>query len=524
LLAYVRLDEDPVEAIRVSMQILQNDKTQPSLKLEAIRLLQLSYGDLTAAGTSGTIWEGYTLRNPSKMPIPPDLKRILSSLFSSTKNADLKMEVSRTLTALGSGLNSSRLTWQLNVESFVEEDIHYLAVLARNDDEWLSRDTERIVYWLLNLEEKVARDWVARDTNWPLRLEEILEALGKANPDIAEKLLKSYEFGRPEHLMFVKPLGMPRADVARKFLNAAEINPDLAWTPGLVQLLDCLSIRDTRPVLLKLWERDSLHDAIIKVLANEPLAEDDSKFVKGLASFDPEVVRLSARSLENLSATSSVVEIAAAIKALRKSIPEDKSTRAAIVSLLHKRSGETFAPDPKPWTEWATRKYPETAKLLTTSDGFDPISWKKRQTVVPWDQGDATRGRQVFTKATCSSCHDSGRAMGPSLQGVSKRFSRDDLLTAILEPSKDVSPRYRPTRLTTIDDKVYIGMIVYEANDGVILQTGPDAVVRISGTNIASKRTIDVSLMPAGLLDKLDDLEIADLFAYLKAPEAVKQK
>jgi putative heme-binding domain-containing protein len=114
--------------------------------------------------------------------------------------------------------------------------------------------------------------------------------------------------------------------------------------------------------------------------------------------------------------------------------------------------------------------------------------------------------------------------MGPSLQGVSKRFSRDDLLTAILEPSKDVSPRYRPTRLTTIDDKVYIGMIVYEANDGVILQTGPDAVVRISGTNIASKRTIDVSLMPAGLLDKLDDLEIADLFAYLKAPEAVKQK
>jgi len=185
---------------------------------------------------------------------------------------------------------------------------------------------------------------------------------------------------------------------------------------------------------------------------------------------------------------------------------------------------EAFALDPKIWTEWATRKYPEIAKLLATTDGFDPVAWKKREAGIPWDMGDSIRGRLVFAKATCANCHDSGRAMGPSLQGVAKRFSRDDLLTAILEPSKDVSPRYRPTRLTTVDDKVYIGMIVYEANDGVILQTGPDAVIRIAGTNIAAKRMIDVSMMPVGLLDKLSDLEVADLLAYLNGPDGMKQK
>jgi len=98
----------------------------------------------------------------------------------------------------------------------------------------------------------------------------------------------------------------------------------------------------------------------------------------------------------------------------------------------------------------------------------------------------------------------------------SKRFSRDDLLTAILQPSKDVSPRYRPTRVVTTAEKVYTGIIIYEAVDGVILQTGADTTVRIAGADIASKKQVDVSLMPAGLIDKLTDAEIADLLAYLR--------
>ena len=60
-------------------------------------------------------------------------------------------------------------------------------------------------------------------------------------------------------------------------------------------------------------------------------------------------------------------------------------------------------------------------------------------------------------------------------------------------------------------------MIVYDAVDGIILQTNADTVVRIAGDKVAAKRTVDVSLMPAGLLDKLTDSEVADLFAYLKS-------
>ena len=55
----------------------------------------------------------------------------------------------------------------------------------------------------------------------------------------------------------------------------------------------------------------------------------------------------------------------------------------------------------------------------------------------------------------------------------------DDVLTAIIQPSKDISPRYRTTLIETAEGKVYQGLIIYEAVDSLILQTGPSATLRL---------------------------------------------
>src|SRR5205807_6128617 len=130
--------------------------------------------------------------------------------------------------------------------------------------------------------------------------------------------------------------------------------------------------------------------------------------------------------------------------------------------------------------------------------------------------GDAERGRLVFTKASCAACHSGAQALGPDLSGVAGRFSRADLFTAIVRPSKDVSPCYQTTVIETTEGKVYQGLVIYEAVDGMILQTGPAVTVRVAGSQIASRRITPTSLMPAGLLDPLSNQEIADLYAYLK--------
>jgi hypothetical protein len=64
---------------------------------------------------------------------------------------------------------------------------------------------------------------------------------------------------------------------------------------------------------------------------------------------------------------------------------------------------------------------------------------------------------------------------------------------------------------------VHQGIIVYDSPDGIMLQTGATTTVRIVGNDVESRAMTDVSLMPAGLLDKLAESEIADLLAYLKS-------
>ena len=93
---------------------------------------------------------------------------------------------------------------------------------------------------------------------------------------------------------------------------------------------------------------------------------------------------------------------------------------------------------------------------------------------------------------------------------------RSDLFTAILQPNRDVSPRYQTTLVVTLDGKTYQGTVIYEAVDGLILQTGLAETVRIPGDQIESQQSVPRSLMPAGLLDSLSDRELADLYAYLK--------
>ena len=90
-------------------------------------------------------------------------------------------------------------------------------------------------------------------------------------------------------------------------------------------------------------------------------------------------------------------------------------------------------------------------------------------------------------------------------------------MTAILQPSKDVPARYQTTLVETQDGKSYQGIVIYDAVDSLILQTGAATTIRLDGAKIASRQVSAQSLMPAGLLDPLADQEIVDLYAYLRS-------
>jgi len=527
-LALAIAQEDPKWAKQIAISTLRDDNASNTELLTALRIIHLLYGDLTSKSSIGTVWEGYTLREP----IPPaqatqiraGLIKASRRLYYSDPDRILILELARLFAILGGEgeaiLRRSTLK-QITSTTSQADDFHFLIAIASTTPEDGTAVEPHLAQTLLLLLKKVKSQNVLIDTHWPIRFAEMLTRFGKNWPKLGVELLDDPEFGQPEHVAYVQPLGLPRDKAASRFLAFAATEPRFTWTPSLVELVGDLPETVYRPLLERLWKQSTLQDAIITVLAKNPRKTDAVKLQVGLDSYSAEVIRVSALALAKFP--NPHPDIITPIKALRRLAPEEKAARTAVSDLLQHWTDAKVAADPKAWTQWVTKNRPNLVQFLD-SEGFDATAWQKRLAGIDWAQGDAERGRAAFTKATCAACHDGGRAVGPSLLGISKRFSREDLLTAILQPSKDVSARYRPIRIVTADEKTYVGIIIYEATDGVILQTGADTTVRIAGADIASKKPADISLMPAGLLDKLSDSDIADLLAYLGTLSEPKPK
>ena len=118
----------------------------------------------------------------------------------------------------------------------------------------------------------------------------------------------------------------------------------------------------------------------------------------------------------------------------------------------------------------------------------------------------ATReqGVDVYEEA-CARCHrlgDLGEDYGPDLTTIGNRFTRRDMLEAVLWPSREISDQYGSWRIETEND-VYSAMILEEDEASVtILIPDLDRPVTIQREDIVDLRESDVSIMPEGLLDE----------------------
>jgi putative heme-binding domain-containing protein len=134
---------------------------------------------------------------------------------------------------------------------------------------------------------------------------------------------------------------------------------------------------------------------------------------------------------------------------------------------------------------------------------------------------DLARGARIFREATCILCHrfaGEGASTGPDLTGVGARFTRTDLLRAILEPSADVSDQYRDSAIATADGDLFVGRVVGNSAEAIQIRTNPLSLDtdRVLKSNITSITPIATSSMPRGLLDSRSRQEVLDLLAYLE--------
>ncbi len=134
---------------------------------------------------------------------------------------------------------------------------------------------------------------------------------------------------------------------------------------------------------------------------------------------------------------------------------------------------------------------------------------------------DFEKGKTAFAAARCIVCHrfsGDGGATGPDLTQAGGRFQVKDLVEAIVEPSRVVSDQYRASIVQTADGKVISGRIVAEDEDWLTIVTDPEDATKFARVPRADVEEIvssATSLMPAGLLDQLNEQEVLDLVAYV---------
>jgi putative heme-binding domain-containing protein len=490
------------------------------VRLLAVRAVQEALGGVTGPKAHGLVWEGYSPRRELTQKERGTVGGWLPSAFPSG-DADLDRELSRTLAMTEDDTPTlpAKVAAKIDARSDPIEDVHYLIVLAWLRAAWDEALTKHVAAALLALDRKLTEKHYNRDTNWPLRIGEMYAEMVRKHPEINAALLNDRDFGRPDHVLFAQAPGFDRRKAAEVFLARAAKDDDYPWSPALVRLVGELPAERALPVLRPLWGRGGLDEALLPILARHADAADRAKFVAGLKSLQPATVAACLDALEKLPSPKEGADLLVIVRCLGR-LPEGKegdALRRRVGSYLERVTGqEKMGADRKRWAEWFTKAYPALAPRLEGADGVDVAGWCKRLAALDWSAGDTGRGQAVFVKASCAACHSGSQALGPDLHGITGRFSRDDLFTAILLPSKDISPRYRTTAVSLTDGKTYQGLVIYEATDSLILQTGPSVTVRVPAEKVESRRVSDVSLMPAGLLDKLSDTDIADLYVYLK--------
>ena len=128
-------------------------------------------------------------------------------------------------------------------------------------------------------------------------------------------------------------------------------------------------------------------------------------------------------------------------------------------------------------------------------------------------------GKNLYHATSCSKCHrigGEGGALGPDLSTAGKKFSVEDMLTAIVEPSKAISDQYGSQQVLTSDGKVLIGRAVEIGDEYYVYTVDIDAKpIVLKKSDVESIASSKISQMPLELIDTLNETELKDLIAYV---------
>lgn len=136
-------------------------------------------------------------------------------------------------------------------------------------------------------------------------------------------------------------------------------------------------------------------------------------------------------------------------------------------------------------------------------------------------KGDIAKGKLVYQAALCASCHrmrGEGGVIGHDLTQLHTRYKRGEIISAIFSPNDEISDQYAFTLFHLKDGKKVAGKVLSEKDGKIVLAPNVYSsayTVELAESEVTKRELSPISPMPSNLLNRLNEEEITDLFAYL---------
>lgn len=519
------------EAAQLAVSAITDPKQSLELRREAIRLLELALGDVGPVAGRPPMFDSYASQI-SLASVDLELNPLRARLAEAfpAGDSELDHELIRVF-SMTTPLNRELLTRMLagiSDHSAPADDIHRLAALAQFDLERSFDESTATAKALIGIDIKLRRLGLRQDTNWDDRIGELFAALCRVDPAMPQLIVDQPGFGQPGHTLYMSQV--PQSSVSKAidgFVATIRDDEDFKWTNEVVFVIGESASPDHLRLIRGQLDNLSVRDAVLMVIAEKPDNADRLLYLSGLESAQLNAVEACIKALAALPRSNDPAEQYQLLSTARRLVADEREfrIRETVVQLLQRNTGQSASfvfgsdgyklqPDAlQAWQSILQQRYPRYQPVSATDQ---TRSIYQLLTSVNWATGDADRGEKLFERLSCAKCHGGRRSLGPDLTGVARRFSRDDLFAAIVEPNRDISPRYQTTSVVTNSGKVFTGLIVYESVDGILLRDAEHKTWRVEGHDIESRHIQRASLMPAGLLKDTDAAALADLYKYLQ--------
>lgn len=132
--------------------------------------------------------------------------------------------------------------------------------------------------------------------------------------------------------------------------------------------------------------------------------------------------------------------------------------------------------------------------------------------------GNAALGKTLFTQQGCVACHSLSKTepmKGPFMGQIGSIMTREQIAESILKPNASISQGFATVLITAKGGKSYTGFVTEESSSRVVLRDITGQVYTIKASDIVSRKEMETSMMPTGLVSALSYEEFASLITFL---------